>query len=92
MPVLIYRGIVVLILPVVVGYLFSSYFLKVNLALLLDSLTGARTSTPAFSYAGTYASSNVLLTLAGTLIMLRYPRPIRQTVAGCLRHEPAGFG
>jgi len=52
--------------------------------LLLGSLTGAMTSTPALSalqdaakssmpalgYAGTYAFANVLLTLAGTLIML----------------------
>ncbi len=83
-PVLILCGILVLILPVVVGYLFGTYFLKLNPALLLGSLTGAMTSTPALSalqdaakssmpalgYAGTYAFANVLLTLAGTLIML----------------------
>jgi len=83
-PVLILCGILVLILPVVVGYLFGTYILKLNPALLLGSLTGAMTSTPALSalqdaakssmpalgYAGTYAFANVLLTLAGTLIML----------------------
>ncbi|MCH7931025.1 MAG: transporter [Proteobacteria bacterium] len=83
-PVLILCGILVLILPVVVGYLFGTFFLKLNPALLLGSLTGAMTSTPALSalqdaakssmpalgYAGTYAFANVLLTLAGTLIML----------------------
>jgi len=83
-PVLILCGIVVLILPVVVGYLFGTFFLKLNPALLLGSLTGAMTSTPALSalqdaakssmpalgYAGTYAFANVLLTLAGTLMML----------------------
>lgn len=83
-PVLIFCGIIVLIVPVTVGYLFGSYFLKLNPALLLGSLTGAMTSTPALSaaqdaakssmpalgYAGTYAFANVLLTLAGTLIML----------------------
>lgn len=83
-PVLILCGILVLILPVVVGYLFGTFYLKLNPALLLGSLTGAMTSTPALSalqdaakssmpalgYAGTYAFANVLLTLAGTLIML----------------------
>ncbi len=83
-PVLILCGIIVLVLPVVVGYLFGTFFLKLNPALLLGSLTGAMTSTPALSalqdaakssmpalgYAGTYAFANVLLTLAGTLIML----------------------
>ena len=83
-PVLVFCGIIVLILPVVVGYLFGTFFLKLNPALLLGSLTGAMTSTPALSavqdaakssmpalgYAGTYAFANVLLTLAGTLIML----------------------
>jgi len=83
-PVLIICGIVVLIMPVVVGYLFGTFILKLNPALLLGSLTGAMTSTPALSalqdaakssmpalgYAGTYAFANVLLTLAGTLIML----------------------
>jgi putative transport protein len=83
-PVLILCGILVLILPVVVGYLFGTFILKLNPALLLGSLTGAMTSTPALSalqdaakssmpalgYAGTYAFANVLLTMAGTLIML----------------------
>ncbi len=83
-PVLILCGIVVLILPVVVGYLFGTFILKLNPALLLGSLTGAMTSTPALSavqdaakssmpalgYAGTYAFADVVLTLAGTLIML----------------------
>ena len=83
-PMLIVCGIIVLILPVVIGYLFGAYFLKLNPALLLGSLTGSMTSTPALSavqdaakssmpalgYAGTYAFANVLLTLAGTIIML----------------------
>jgi len=83
-PILILCGILVLILPVIVGYLFGNYILKLNPALLLGSITGAMTSTPALSaaqdaakssmpalgYAGTYAFANVLLTLAGTLIML----------------------
>ncbi len=83
-PVLIVCGIIVLLLPVIIGYLFGAYVLKLNPALLLGSLTGSMTSTPALSavqdaakssmpalgYAGTYAFANVLLTLAGTIIML----------------------
>ncbi len=82
-PVVILCGIVVLITPVVIGYLFGIYVLKLNPAVLLGSLTGAMTSTPALTavqeaakssmpalgYAGTYAFANVLLTVAGTIIM-----------------------
>lgn len=83
-PVVIFSGIVVLLVPVVVGYLFGHYVLKLNPALLLGSITGAMTSTPALGavqdaakssipalgYAGTYAIANILLALAGTLIMI----------------------
>ena len=82
-PVVIVCGIIVLIVPVVVGYLFGTYYMKLNPAILLGSLTGAMTSTPALSavqqaakstvpglgYAGTYAFANVILTIAGTIIM-----------------------
>ena len=58
--------------------------LKLNPALLLGSITGAMTSTPslnivtnaaksgvpALGYAGTYTFANVMLTFAGTLIMI----------------------
>ena len=83
-PVVIFSGIVVLLAPVVVGYLVGIYVLKLNPALLLGSITGAMTSTPALGavqdaakshipalgYAGTYAIANILMTLAGTLIMI----------------------
>ncbi len=83
-PTLILCGVIVLLLPVALGYAFGVFVLRLNPALLLGSLTGAMTSTPALSalqhaaksstpalgYAGTYAISNVLLTLAGTAIML----------------------
>ena len=83
-PTLVLCGITVLILPVMIGFLFGAYVLKLNPALLLGSLTGAMTSTPALSavqdaakssmpalgYAGTYAFANVLLTVAGTLMMI----------------------
>ncbi len=83
-PVVILSGILVLLAPIIVGYLFGTFVLKLNPALLLGSLTGALTSTPALAavqqaakssmpalgYAGTYAFANVLLTIAGTLMML----------------------
>ena len=82
-PVLVFCGIVITLTPVVVGFIFGHKVLKLNPALLLGSLTGAMTSTPALDivndaakssvpalgYAGTYTFANVLLTFAGTLIM-----------------------
>ena len=83
-PVVILSGIIVLMTPVIVGYLFGIYVLKLNPAVLLGAITGALTSTPALSavqqaakssmpalgYAGTYAFANVILTVAGTIIMI----------------------
>jgi putative transport protein len=81
--VVILSGIVVLMTPVILGYLFGIFVLKLNPAVLLGALTGAMTSTraltavqeaakssmPALGYAGTYAFANVMLTVAGTIIM-----------------------
>ena len=83
-PQLILIGLVVTFVPMVIGYLFGRKFLKLNPVLLLGSLTGAMTSTPslnviiagakseipALGYAGTYTFANVLLTIAGSLIMI----------------------
>ena len=83
-PILFLCGVLVTITPLVCGYAFGRLFLKMNPALLLGALTGAMTSTPALSivqsaarspvpalgYAGTYALANVLLTVAGTVIMV----------------------
>jgi putative transport protein len=82
-PVVIISGIAILITPLVLGYLLGIFVLKLNPAVLLGALTGAMTSTPALTavqeaakssmpalgYAGTYAFANVLLTVAGTIIM-----------------------
>jgi putative transport protein len=82
-PVIIICGIVVTLLPVLFGYFFGRYVLKLNSAILLGSITGAMTSTPALGitcdeaksnvpalgYAGTYTFANVLLTFAGRWIM-----------------------
>lgn len=80
-------GLLVSLIPVVICYLFGAYVLRMNRALLFGAIMGARTcapameiisdtarsSIPALGYAGTYAIANVLLTLAGTLIVIIWP-------------------
>lgn len=80
-------GLLVSLLPVVISFLFGAWVLKMNRALLFGAIMGARTcapameiisdtarsNIPALGYAGTYAIANVLLTLAGTLIVIIWP-------------------
>ena len=80
-------GLMVSLLPVVISFVFGAWVLKMNRALLFGAIMGARTcapameiisdtarsNIPALGYAGTYAIANVLLTLAGTLIVLIWP-------------------
>ena len=82
--IIVSLGVVLTLTPVALGYLFGRYVLKLNAAILLGAITGAMTSTPALGvvqdaakssvpalgYAGTYAFSNILLTLAGTAMVL----------------------
>jgi putative transport protein len=81
---LVGAGILVTLVPVLMGYFFSRKVLQLNPAEALGSVTGAMTSgaalnvvtdaaksnVPALGYTGAYAFANVILTLAGTLIML----------------------
>ena len=81
---LVLAGIVVTIIPVLVAYTFGRLVLRLNPALLLGAITGAMTSgaslsiitaaskstVPALGYTGAYAFANVILTLAGSLILL----------------------
>lgn len=74
---------VVMVLPVLVGFTIGRLFLGFDPVILLGALTGAMTSTPALDmlnrqadsplptvgYAGTYAFANVLLAIAGSLLM-----------------------
>jgi putative transport protein len=83
-PVLLVAALVVAILPIAIGYVVGRKVLKLNPALLLGALTGAMTSTPALAvvtdaarssvpaigYAGTYTFANVLLTFAGSYMMM----------------------
>lgn len=82
-PAIILSGVVVTLAPAAIGYFVGRRVLGLNPALLLGSLTGAMTSTPALNvvteaarsaipalgYAGTYTFANVLLTFAGALMM-----------------------
>jgi len=81
---LVLAGIVVTIVPVLVAYAFGRLVLRLNPALLLGGITGAMTSgaslriitaaskstVPALGYTGAYAFASVILTLAGSLILL----------------------
>uniref|UniRef100_A0A914YE69 RCK C-terminal domain-containing protein n=1 Tax=Panagrolaimus superbus TaxID=310955 RepID=A0A914YE69_9BILA len=80
-------GLIVSLVPVVICFLFGAYVLRMNRALLFGAMMGARTcapameiisdtarsNIPALGYAGTYAIANVLLTLAGTIIVMVWP-------------------
>ncbi len=80
-------GLIVSLVPVVICFVFGAYVLRMNRALLFGAIMGARTcapamdiisdtarsNIPALGYAGTYAIANVLLTLAGSLIVILWP-------------------
>jgi putative transport protein len=82
-PTIILCAVLVSTVPFAVGYLVGRRLLKMNPVLLLGSLTGAMTSTPALAmvteaarsgvpaigYAGTCTFANVALTFAGTFLM-----------------------
>ncbi len=82
-PKLLLIGIVVTTAPVAVGYIFGRRILKIPAVLLLGAITGSMTSgaslsvvtaeakspVPALGYTGAYAFANVLLTIAGSVIL-----------------------
>lgn len=77
-------SVIVSVVPVIIAYLVGAYLLNMNRALLVGAIIGARTcapamdivneharsTVPALGYAGTYAIANVLMTVAGTIIIL----------------------
>ncbi|MBY7997856.1 aspartate:alanine antiporter [Vibrio fluvialis] len=83
-PQVIGLAFIVSVLPVVFAYLVGAHILKMNRALLFGAIIGARTcapamdivneyaksTIPALGYAGTYAIANILMTLAGTILIL----------------------
>ena len=81
---IIVAGVSVTIVPILLGYVIGHKVLKIAPALLFGAITGAMTSgaalsvvineakspVPALGYTGTYAFANVLLVIAGSLIMM----------------------
>jgi putative transport protein len=82
-PVLVLAGIVVTATPIFVGYVFGRKVLKIDPVLLFGGITGSMTSgaslsvvtkaanssMPSLGYTGAYAFANVLLTVAGSIIL-----------------------
>jgi putative transport protein len=82
-PVLVLAGIMVTIIPILVGYFFGRKVLKIHPVLLFGGITGSMTSgaslsvvtkaanssIPSLGYTGAYAFANVLLTIAGSVIL-----------------------
>ncbi len=76
-------GTAITVVPVIVGVLAGRLLFRMNLALLFGGITGAMTSTaamrivcdeakstaPALGYTGAYALANIILALAGFLII-----------------------
>jgi putative transport protein len=82
-PMLVLAGIAVTTIPIFVGYFFGRKVLKIHPVLLLGGITGsmtsgaalsvvtneAKSSMPSLGYTGAYAFANVLLTIAGSVIL-----------------------
>ncbi|MBT8123282.1 MAG: hypothetical protein KJO81_00470 [Gammaproteobacteria bacterium] len=82
-PSLVLAGIFVTIIPIFVGYFFGRKVLKIHPVLLFGGITGSMTSgaslsvvtkaanssIPSLGYTGAYAFANVLLTIAGSVIL-----------------------
>jgi putative transport protein len=82
-PLLILAGVAVTLIPIFVGYIFGRKVLKIHPVLLFGGITGSMTSgaalsvvtkaanspVPSLGYTGAYAFANVLLTIAGSIIL-----------------------
>ncbi len=83
-PALFVSGVFVTLVPATAGVLYGKYVLKMNPAVLLGAMCGGLTSTPALGvitkqarsdipamgYVGVYAFANIILTVAGQLLMM----------------------
>jgi putative transport protein len=82
-PVLVLAGICVTVIPIFIGYIFGRKVLNIHPVLLFGGITGSMTSgaslsvvtkaansaVPSLGYTGAYAFANVLLTVAGSVIL-----------------------
>ena len=85
-PEYFFYGMVITIVPMVIGYIFAKYVLKLNLLNNLGSLTGAMTSTPALgtligvsktddvasAYAATYPIALIAVVLVSQFIVILF--------------------
>ncbi len=83
-PMIIASGLAITLVPALFAFFVGRHLMKLNPALLLGSVTGAMTSTPALNvlneaarspvpalgYAGTYTIANVVLTFAGAVVAM----------------------
>ena len=79
-------GIIITILPMIVGFVFAKYVLKISLLNILGSITGGMTSTPALgtlihvaetedvasAYAATYPIALVAVVIVSQLIIILF--------------------
>jgi|LGVF01.1.fsa_nt_gb putative transport protein len=82
-PTLVLAGICVTVIPIFVGYFFGRKVLNIHPVLLFGGIAGSMTSgaslsvvtkaanscVPSLGYTGAYAFANVLLTVAGSVIL-----------------------
>lgn len=67
-------GLIVSLLPVIICFLLGAIMGARTCAPAMEIISDtARSNIPALGYAGTYAIANVLLTLAGSLIVIIWP-------------------
>lgn len=85
-PVYFIYGVIITVIPMVAGYLFAKYVLKLSMLNNLGSLTGAMTSTPALgtligvaktddvasAYAATYPIALIAVVLVSQLIVILF--------------------
>ena len=85
-PMYFVYGIIMTIVPMIIGYLFAKYVLKLSLLNTLGSITGGMTSTPALgtlistagtedvaaAYAATYPSALIAVVLVSQFIVILF--------------------
>jgi putative transport protein len=85
-PIYFVYGVLMTILPMIIGFLFAKYILKINLLNILGSITGGMTSTPALgtlihvaetedvaaAYAATYPIALIAVVLVSQFLIILF--------------------
>ena len=83
-PIYFVYGVIMTLLPMIIGYIFAKYVLKFNLLNNLGAITGGMTSTPALgtlistagtenvasAYAATYPAALISVVLVSQIIVI----------------------